>query len=480
MHFIDLPPEPLSMMESTRAIGYSTQTAVADILDNSIAAGAKNIDILYLPNDEESYIAILDDGCGMNADEINVAMQYGGKSPLEDRSDTDLGRFGLGMKTASLSQCECLTVISKQGDQVEGRCWDLDYIKKQEKWALLVLDEAEIQKTPEIEVLMQKEHGTLVVWQNLARMRQGDDARHSINTKMDAVREHLSLVFHRYLSGEKGLPKVRIAMNGREIEPSDPMLKKRSKIPLQPFTIHKTDIKVTPYQLPFVSNLKKKDYDTLGITRNLRGNQGFYVYRNGRLIVWGTWFKRGRKSSLSQLSRVQIDIPSKYDHEWILDVKKSSATPPKLISTALDAMIDQLAQRSKRTWTYRGKKEIDDKVQHIWNRRKTRNGDYSYEVNLDHPFVARLIERFPDAQNNIKDLIDLINKTLPLTQMHVDFEDENTIVKNNSEFTEDEVNEMVERAQEKVPKGKRKGFLKSLQYTEPFQSFPEILERFMK
>lgn len=119
MNFIDTPPDAASIMESTRAIGYSLPVAVADIIDNSIAAEAKQIEIFYSAT--EKYVAILDDGCGMNSNEINIAMKYGGISPLDKRLEKDLGRFGLGMKTASLSQCKVLTVVSKKNNEISAR-----------------------------------------------------------------------------------------------------------------------------------------------------------------------------------------------------------------------------------------------------------------------------------------------------------------------------------------------------------------------
>lgn len=121
-----LPPYAPTLIESTRAIGYSLEAAVADIIDNSIAANAKKVDIYFFPIDA-AYIAILDNGRGMNEKEIDLAMQYGSKSPIEQRDKKDLGRFGLGLKTASLSQCRCLTVISKQDNNIEGRRWDIDH-----------------------------------------------------------------------------------------------------------------------------------------------------------------------------------------------------------------------------------------------------------------------------------------------------------------------------------------------------------------
>lgn len=137
MKVLDMPPFAPVLMESTRAMGYSLESAVADIIDNSIAANASSVDIQFSPYDAVPFISILDNGTGMTKEQINDAMRYGSQSSLNVRESTDLGRFGLGLKTASLSQCRCLTVITKQGRKLEARRWDLDEIYKKGSWALL-------------------------------------------------------------------------------------------------------------------------------------------------------------------------------------------------------------------------------------------------------------------------------------------------------------------------------------------------------
>jgi len=122
----DLRPDPASLIESMRDIGYSMETAVADLIDNSITAGASNIDIRFSWNDGDPWLAIVDDGYGMDSDELTNAMRLGSKNPLEERDKEDLGRYGLGLKTASFSQCRKLTVISKVGESIEGREWNLN------------------------------------------------------------------------------------------------------------------------------------------------------------------------------------------------------------------------------------------------------------------------------------------------------------------------------------------------------------------
>lgn len=149
----DIPPFAPVLMESTRAIGYNLETAVADIVDNSLSANSSLVDVFFTPY-ESPYIAILDNGNGMTDDEIDDAMRYGSQSSLNDRRSGDLGRFGLGMKTSSLSQCRCLTVVSKQKDCISGRRWDIDEVIQSNSWSLLILETEDYETVPTLIIVI--------------------------------------------------------------------------------------------------------------------------------------------------------------------------------------------------------------------------------------------------------------------------------------------------------------------------------------
>ena len=349
-----LPPYAPTLIESTRAIGYSLEAAVADIIDNSIAANATNVDIYFFPVDG-AFIAILDNGKGMNEEEIDIAMQYGSKNPIEERDIKDLGRFGLGLKTASLSQCRCLTVISKQGENLEGRQWDIDHVTEVGDWSLNILDYEDIQQIPQFDELIKNESGTLVVWQKLDRLKAGEiNFELSLGRKIDRVRDHLSLVYHRYLAGESGITKLRLSINGEKIKGIDPFLTEKSIQAMddEALVIQGSKILVRPYILPHISKLSSEEIKMLGGKDGLRKQQGFYVYRNKRLLVWGTWFRMMRQSDLSKLARIRVDIPNTLDYLWTLDIKISCALPPAEVRKNLEIIINQIAERSKRTLTF--------------------------------------------------------------------------------------------------------------------------------
>lgn len=424
-----LPPYAPTLIESTRAIGYSLEAAVADIIDNSIAANAKNVDIFFFPIDG-AYIAILDNGKGMSEEEIDIAMQYGSKNPIEERDKKDLGRFGLGLKTASLSQCRCLTVISKQGDNLEGRQWDIDHVTEVGDWSLNVLDEEDIQQIPHFGELIKTESGTLVVWQKLDRLKAGEiNFELSLGRKIDRVRDHLSLVYHRYLAGESGITKLKLSINGEKIKGIDPFLTEKSVQAMDDETlvIRGNKILVRPYILPHISKLTSDEIKMLGGKDGLRKQQGFYVYRNKRLLVWGTWFRMMRQGDLSKLARIRVDIPNTLDDLWTLDIKKSSALPPAEVRKNLEIIINQIAERSKRTWTFRGKKEVSDTEIHVWNRMKNKQGGFYYEVNREHPLVQQMVKINPGIEGSLNTLLQQIEKGLPLNQLYVDLNNDEQI-----------------------------------------------------
>src|SRR5262245_18928842 len=101
----DVPPNAPSLVNSMCASGYDLDSAVADIIDNSISARATSVRIIVHEDGESSWIAIADDGWGMDDETLRNAMTFGCIDPEEARAPDDLGRFGLGLKTASLSQC---------------------------------------------------------------------------------------------------------------------------------------------------------------------------------------------------------------------------------------------------------------------------------------------------------------------------------------------------------------------------------------
>jgi len=422
----DLKPDPASLIESMRDIGYSMETAVADLIDNSITANAANIEIRFSWNDGEPWLAIIDDGHGMNADEITNAMRLGSKSPKETRSKEDLGRYGLGLKTASFSQCKKLTVISRPDGRLEGREWDLDLISESatRMWILSVLEDQEIESIALAKTI--KKHGTLVLWQKLDRLDNFDHLsvrEKKLGSLIAATRKHLELTFHRFLSPPKGRKKLNISLNGDALEgfnPFNPSNPATRELPEQKIYLEHETIPVQAYVLPHYNKTSRDEYEKYAGESGYLQNQGFYVYRNRRLIIKSTWFRLIPREELTKLLRVQIDIPNTLDHLWRIDVKKANASPPEVIRNQLKQIIYNIQDSGKQVYKQKGRRLSSSVTVPAWNRIAA-GGKISYGINKDHPIISQLEEQLlPSQQQALTDLLMLLESSFPTELFYSD------------------------------------------------------------
>lgn len=427
MKQIDLPPDPSSLVESMRDIGYSLETAIADLVDNSITAGAKNIDLIYSWNDGEAWLAIIDNGHGMNSDELTTAMRLGSRNPLESREVSDLGRFGLGLKTASFSQCRQLTVVSKTKNdlKIEGREWNLDRLRNDNSgaWNLSVLGDTEIAAVPGVERIQAM--GTVVLWRLMDRLDKSASlsvAEIRLNELLSLTREHLQLVFHRFLAAG-ARHRITLTMNGHQLEPFDPFhptCPATQHLPSEPVEFADSRIEIQPYILPHHSKVSKTLYEAYAGPGGYRRNQGFYVYRNHRLIIWGTWFRLAAMDELTKLARVRIDIPNTLDHLWNIDVKKSRANPPEVIKSRLRQIIQRIRESGEKVYRQKGARLSSQVHEPIWLRRAA-EGHVRYEINRNHAMVARLLSKISGEQRQeFLDLIGAIENRFPIENFYND------------------------------------------------------------
>lgn len=424
--YIDLMPSPASLFQSLRSIGYSLEAAIADVVDNSVAAQAHFIDIRFFWNEGIPWLAIIDDGCGMTAAKLVTAMRLGSISPLATREKDDLGRFGLGLKTASFSQCRQLTVLSLKDGQVSCCQWDIDQITEDENagWRLRVLDSNELQKHETLshlikEYLNSKGSGTIVLWEKLDRLKEPQTSPRNeafFDSLMFDVRKHLELVFHRFLSPEQGTRKLTIRMNNDELEPFNPFNPKNlatQELPMQTIVVEGEKIIIQPYVLPHHNKVPTQEYNRYAGDEGYLHNQGFYVYRNRRLIIKGSWFRLIKKDELNKLIRVRADIPNTLDHLWKLDVKKSYASPPEAVRQALQQVINKIEGAGRRVYGQRGTGLRPSVTNPVW-RRIAVNGTISYEINREHPLIAEVLAR-SDMQDKpqIHQMIKMIENSFP-------------------------------------------------------------------
>ena len=420
-------PNAASLIQSLRAFGYDISTAVADLIDNSITAKATAISIQFEWNDGNPWISIADNGCGMSEQELFEAMKTGSRNPLEERNADDLGRFGLGLKTASFSQCKRLTVASRpRGEDVSVRCWDLDIVTAENAWVLLKT--ASDTSKPIIEKYFDScSSGTIVIWEKIDRIIPGteidnEEYQEAFLSYAKAVKEHISVVFSSYMHGIK---KVKFYLNEREIPMWDPFMTDNSfttRMPSECLYVNGYEVKVKSYILPHQSKLSKEEYNDGAGLHGWNAQQGFYLFRNNRLIIAGEWLIPGmEKLEQYRLARIRIDIGNETDSEWNIDVRKSTAMPPISIQKELKRIATAAQRESAKIYRHRGKKlaRKGKKEQFFVWHQSVRHGKLGYEINRDHPIIKSLLKT--DTQKQIKQLLDLIEETIPVPMIISDY-----------------------------------------------------------
>jgi DNA mismatch repair enzyme (predicted ATPase) len=283
------------MIEALRGLGYSTATALADIIDNSISAGAASVALDFAWGGEVSHVSILDDGCGMDEQALDKAMRLGERSPLDARTADDLGRFGLGLKTASFSQCRRLTVASICAGRMNCLRWDLDVLASSpdDGWHLLEGPAAGSEHL--LGPLIAAGRGTLVLWERLDRIVTPGSTEQDLLDLIDVVERHLAMVFHRHLDG--GRPGLLLSLNGRLVVPWDPFLREHPATwssPVQRIRSAGGLVEVQCHVLPHKDHLTGQQEQSAAGPHGWTAQQGFYVYRNRRLLLAGSWLGLGQ------------------------------------------------------------------------------------------------------------------------------------------------------------------------------------------
>lgn len=421
-----LPPSAASLTASLRDLGYSLETAVADLIDNSISAEATEIDVFCDLSRSAPVLVIADNGRGMTGDEVIAALRHGATDPRKKRGPKDLGRFGLGLKTASFSQCRRLTVVSSVKSVYVGAEWNLDEVEKKDDWLIAILDPDEIAGQPYVQAL--GDSGTLIVWRDLDRLFEDETGRRRdeiVNEKLTIVDRHLSLVFHRFLAGEvKGRRKLTIRINGHPITPFDPFCRKNEAtqiLPEETVWVDAVAITMQPYILPHHSRLSASEFDFYQDRSDFISNQGAYVYRSGRLMAWGDWFRMVPKGEATKLARVQIDFPNSLDEAWTIDIKKSRARPPHAVRERLRQIIAKIADRSVTVHRGRGQRLFHEDEAPLWDRFAD-HGGISYEINKDHPLITAINQKLAsEDEGSLRVLLQSIAASLPVEMIYSDY-----------------------------------------------------------
>ena len=423
MRTVKAAPQASMLMESIRDIGYSLPMALADVIDNAITANASTIQMFArIEEDSKPQIGILDNGTGMTEEQLLKAMRLGSFNPLDERNRDDLGRFGLGLKTASFSQCRRLTVVTRQGSRTSTAVWDLDLVAKMDEWLVEMPENLDL--VPWAELL--DDHGTLIVWEKFDRLKRNQSEEIDIaqfTHDIDQALEHLEIVFHRFLAGEPGIKKLDIHLNGRPLHPFDPFHSKHPATiaaPKEVITVQGYPVEVQAFTLPHHSKVERDAYERYALPKGYLQSQGFYVYRARRLIIHGSWFGLLSQQELTKLSRIQVDIPNGLDTEWKIDIMKSSVQIPSVVRNRLRRVIDKVVGGSKRTYTGRGRRLLNQDPLPVWYKKQDKN-EISYHINIEHPILDQFYSSLPNKLKiEFAHLLKICESALPLPSLYAD------------------------------------------------------------
>jgi hypothetical protein len=475
-------PRASALIESLRAFGYTLPAAVADLVDNSISARAHTVSITAHWAGPDSWIAVVDDGQGMTEAELIEAMRAGSQSPREARRRDDLGRFGLGLKTASFSQARELTVRARRDNATAERRWDLDVVAESGEWRLLrEIDEQSRRLLPVDAMNM----GTGVLWRRMDRV-VGDSAVDDAKARdrflqvVEQLESHLAATFHNYLARPRTLV---IRLNDNQVAPWDPFLEgHQGTQPLGEELIRYKghEIRVRPYVLPHHSKLSEPEFRRAAGEQGWNAQQGFYVHRNRRLIVAGSWLSLGfQKEEHAKLARISIDIPNALDEEWQIDVRKATAHPPGPLREDLKRIARRTRDLAVEVYRHRGKAIARGHVGEavfVWGREQ-KGGRIRYRINRGHPVVAALLDRDPSrAERNAA--LRLIEETIPVPLIAIDHaENPEQQAPSLDTVTEAEMRQMVLQARDQL-RSQGMGdeeILRVLATMEGSDRYPEII-----
>lgn len=429
-------PHASALLESLRGVGYSAWAAVADLVDNSIAAGATRVRIDFIWRGTSSCVRIVDDGHGMDEAALVAAMRPGSRAPAESRGPHDLGRFGLGLKTASLSQCRVLTVVSRTSSGTAARRWDLDHVARVNDWQLLVGIPDDVEEDARLPVEFPT--GTLVLWTELDRLTgraaaEDEGARRRFFETARHVERHLAMTHHRFLAGPR--PRLQMFFCGEgaaaKVEPWDPFMQWHPATiatPPERIPFAGNHIEVQGFVLPHRDRLTAEQLEAGGGPEGWLAHEGFYIYRAERLLVQGGWLhlgdgRRWARDELHRLARIRIDLPNTTDDEWKIDIRKSIAIPPAALRSRLRGLAERVRADARDVLAHRGgrrrPRNVGEQLQRAWIASTSARGT-SYRIDRSHPAVARAIEHSGTAAAVMEDMLRVIESTVPVQRIWLD------------------------------------------------------------
>lgn len=430
------PPGASAMLESLRGIGYSPAAAIADLIDNSIAAGASRVRVDFEWRGSGSIIRITDNGRGMKRDELIQAMRPAGRHPLDPREPGDLGRFSLGLKTASLSQGSLLAVASKvEGGDIETRVWDLAYVEKVDSWNLLKEMPQEIFN--DADVLVTRPRGTVVIVARLDRLLGGKLNDNHVDRERFLklarnVEAHLAMTFHRYLDGKD--PPLVITVNGEDdaqkIEPWDPFVshhKSTTPTPIEPLEHSGGSIEVQGFVLPHRDRMTSAEFARAEGPSGWQAHEGFFVYRGQRLLVSGGWLGLGpgrgwAQTGVHRLARIRLDLATRGDLDWKVDIRKSIALPPPALRARLQALAETVRRDAREIFAHRAgvsKRGPKKPIIRAWMPVPSNQG-VTYRIDRSHAVIRHALDSIGQKRHLVEEMLAIIEATVPVQRIWID------------------------------------------------------------
>ena len=358
MSDLQLIPSASRLIRSLRDMGYDFCQAVADVVDNSVEAASTAIGVDLVFEGDRSYVRIVDNGHGMNDKQILEALRFGSERAYKD---TDLGKFGLGLKTASLSQATRLTVASKTASgTTHAFTWDVGHVIRTNRWEVLPVTDTHI---PLYDPLTTVHSGTLVLWEGLERFLgykhpYGDAARNCMTAMCRSLETHLSMVFHRFLAGRVPGKTISIRVNDVLLEPWDPFclsephtqVLPEESVPIEDLN-ERGIVTFRPHVLPRQRDFSsQKAHTRAGEPAGWNQQQGFYIYRANRLIQCGGWSNTRVADEHTKLARIAVDVPPALDESFRINVQKMRVLFPPVLVIKAKALATKVCAIAKQTY----------------------------------------------------------------------------------------------------------------------------------
>lgn len=427
--FRNAPPRAGAMLESLRGLGYTTAGALADIVDNSISVGATEVRLSFNWFGAASWVTVLDNGWGMEDSELESAMRLGDRNPLEKRERADLGRFGMGLKTASFSQCRRLTVASVKNGATSCLRWDLDALAAKPDGGWLLFEGPSQGSESYLAPISQIKSGTIVLWETMDRIVTDGYIADDFNDLIDRVEQHFAMVFHRLIQGPNA--RLKILINGKPVVPWDPFMTghaaKTWDSPIAKTSTQSGIVEVECHVLPHRDKLSPSEFDAGGGPEGWTAQQGIYIYRNERLLVAGGWLGLGQgrawnREESYRLARIRLDIPNTADAEWKIDIRKSTARPPVSIRLWLTRLAEDTRERARKVFAYRGSPTHvpgGGSVEQAWRLERSRTG-VRYKIDEKHPVVSAVLDGAGELLPMVKAMLRVVEETVPVQRIWLD------------------------------------------------------------